>query len=97
MAALLIVRSGNAVVGACGSRCFNADRTRCWCICGGMNHGVGLERATDNTRAHCAEWAARAGADAARPVTFEVALEVAQLPLFDLEEGMTCRDDQGRV
>ena len=35
---------------SCGSQCHNAKHTECSCICGGVNHGVGLNEAIDNTR-----------------------------------------------
>ena len=36
------------ITGRCDTRCYNARRTRCECICGGQNHGVGLKKAADN-------------------------------------------------
>ena len=36
------------ITGRCDTRCYKARRTRCECICGGQNHGVGLKKATDN-------------------------------------------------
>ena len=37
--------------GQCDSRCYNAKSAVCLCCCGGKNHGIGLQRAIDNTRA----------------------------------------------
>jgi hypothetical protein len=37
----------------CDAHCYNAKMARCTCICGGRNHGQGLDRA----RAQTAEWA----------------------------------------
>jgi len=34
----------------CDSRCYDAECAQCDCICGGVNHGVGLAKALDNTR-----------------------------------------------
>ena len=34
----------------CDARCYNATGPDCDCVCGGMNHGAGEERATENTR-----------------------------------------------
>lgn len=45
MSALLIVRSGSVVIGQCDAVCYDAKHTRCVCICGGLAHGVGRERA----------------------------------------------------
>jgi len=41
-------------VGRCDSKCYNAKASGCSCICGGTNHGVGLERAIENTRKNAA-------------------------------------------
>ncbi len=37
----------------CGSHCYNAknDKEFCTCPCGGVNHGVGLAKAIENTKA----------------------------------------------
>jgi hypothetical protein len=35
----------------CDARCYGARTPRCTCICGGRNHGVGLERALQQTQA----------------------------------------------
>lgn len=34
----------------CDARCYNGKNPRCRCICGGHNHGKGLERAVEETR-----------------------------------------------
>ena len=34
----------------CDARCHNARKPRCRCICGGVNHGVGLDQARANTK-----------------------------------------------
>lgn len=34
----------------CDARCYGAKGQKCSCICGGANHGVGLQKALDNTR-----------------------------------------------
>ena len=36
------------ITGRCDARCYKARRTRCECICGGQNHGVGLAEAVNN-------------------------------------------------
>ena len=35
-------------VGRCTAKCYNATTKNCTCICGGVNHGVGLRRAKEN-------------------------------------------------
>jgi hypothetical protein len=46
---LIYVANSNGCVGRCDSRCYEAVMPDCHCICGGKNHGVGLERAKSNT------------------------------------------------
>ena len=38
----------------CDARCYHARGGHCDCVCGGANHGVGLARAVENTRAMAA-------------------------------------------
>ncbi len=33
----------------CEARCHDAKGKKCTCICGGKNHGVGFEKALENT------------------------------------------------
>ena len=40
----------------CSARCYNAKGSNCTCICGGMNHGAGPERAAQNTQLLSQEW-----------------------------------------
>ena len=41
-----------SISGRCDKRCYDAIYPKCTCICGGMNHAVGRDRAIDNTREH---------------------------------------------
>lgn len=65
MTTLLSVHNSEGCVGRCDARCYNAVGDVCDCICGGKNHGAGLERAMDNTRDWAEGWievyAAQAG------------------------------------
>lgn len=40
------------IVRTCDARCHNAHGATCKCICQGINHGVGLNQAIDNTHEH---------------------------------------------
>jgi len=42
--------SGGKRARVCNAQCYNAKFPTCVCVCGGKNHGVGLERAKENTR-----------------------------------------------
>jgi len=45
---ILLTQRVGGVTRKCDARCFNAKSGGCDCICGGRNHGVGLEKALDN-------------------------------------------------
>ena len=49
MATLIVVSNSEGVVGRCDSRCYEAQSPECDCICGGRNHGLGLERSLEST------------------------------------------------
>ncbi len=51
MAILIEVRNGSRVVGRCDAQCYNVAKPHCDCICGGINHGVGLAKAQAATPA----------------------------------------------
>ena len=36
--------------GHCNEQCYNAKSEVCLCCCGGVNHGVGLQKAIENTK-----------------------------------------------
>lgn len=51
----LILRKdkSGAITGVCGAKCYNAKGKKCHCVCAGINHGLGLEKAkykTDKNR-----------------------------------------------
>lgn len=51
MPALLIVYNERGTrLGQCDAKCYNARHRACHCVCQGVNHGVGLRRAAENTR-----------------------------------------------
>lgn len=45
MATLITVKYANGTQRRCDAKCYNAKHPRCKCVCGGMNHGVGLNSA----------------------------------------------------
>lgn len=49
MATLISTHNSNGCGGRCDSKCYDAEQPVCKCICGGVNHGVGLKRAIANT------------------------------------------------
>ncbi len=50
MATLISQTTSSGGTRRCDARCYNGKHARCKCICGGRNHGVGLEKALENTK-----------------------------------------------
>lgn len=51
MTTLIVAREKDgSLAGRCDARCYNAKKPRCRCVCGGYNHGVGIDDAIENTR-----------------------------------------------
>lgn len=50
MATLISVYNSDGCVGRCDEKCHGALQPECHCICGGVNHGVGLAQARKNTQ-----------------------------------------------
>lgn len=46
------------LIGRCDANCYEATEPECDCICGGANHGKGIEKAVDITIERADEWAA---------------------------------------
>lgn len=50
MTVLLEIRQGDRVIRRCDERCYYSLSRCCSCVCGGYNHGAGLEIARELTR-----------------------------------------------
>ena len=48
MATVLAVHNSDGCVGRCDAKCYNAKGSICKCVCGGANHGAGLNQAVAN-------------------------------------------------
>lgn len=59
MQSLIFVRRDGKLVSKCDSRCYQAKQPDCDCVCGGANHGKGLEQSIINTQQHWKEWVQR--------------------------------------
>lgn len=48
---MTLISAGNStgVYGRCDAKCYGAKHPHCHCICGGRNHGAGLDQAMANT------------------------------------------------
>jgi dissimilatory sulfite reductase (desulfoviridin) alpha/beta subunit len=47
---LMEVRTSGGSIRRCDKRCYDAKHKKCTCVCGGKNHGVGLQKALENTK-----------------------------------------------
>ena len=56
MTTLIEVRNSDGVIGRCDAKCYTATNNKCDCICGGKNHGAGLDQAIINTRTMADDW-----------------------------------------
>lgn len=84
MATLIAVYLGRMCVNRCDQKCYGArtPRDNCECICGGMNHAVGLVRAEANTRASSQDWVERSLAKGMEFDQVEVGVAAQMEPLF---------------
>lgn len=48
MTTVLAVYNSDGCVGRCDANCHDAKSAHCTCICGGKNHGAGLQKAIEN-------------------------------------------------
>jgi hypothetical protein len=56
---LIAVYNSEGCIGRCDAKCYAASDPDCDCICGGMNHGKGKQRALDKTRELAESWIER--------------------------------------
>lgn len=56
MTTLIAVYNSSGCVGCCDAKCYNAQSDECDCICGGMNHGAGIDKSIENTREMVDGW-----------------------------------------
>ena len=80
---LITVGNSDGIVGRCDAKCYNAHHPDCDCICGGKNHGAGLQQAMDNTRALAESWVdAYAQRKGLTDYDYQTASALQQLALF---------------
>jgi len=64
----------------CDARCYHGKSKACRCICGGKNHGAGLQKALNNVRDYFAprleDAAKHAYSDATTPGFFQIPFEI---------------------
>lgn len=56
MTTLIAFYTSSGCEGRCDAKCYNATSPECTCICQGKNHGVGLQKAMNNTKEMVDQW-----------------------------------------
>lgn len=75
MAIAIRVSNADGPVGQCDSKCYDADTSsRCQCVCGGQNHGVGRIVAMSNAERSTVQWHDKPVAVELHPETRQVIL-----------------------
>lgn len=92
MVTLISWQSSGGDAGRCDAKCYGAELPVCDCICGGRNHGAGLEKALDQTRELADGWVAEARAGGQVIPWYEVPADVRTEPLFRLDDVPGKRD-----
>jgi hypothetical protein len=84
MVTLISYHSSGGDQGRCDAKCYDAHEEVCDCICGGKNHGAGIEQALGNTRELAESWVARARANGQDITDVELAIQAMHEPLFSI-------------
>lgn len=82
MATLIAAYNSEGCIGRCDAKCYNAKSGICQCICGGANHGVGVNQAIDNTREMAEEWMKNWKQEYPNTETFDVLPAPVQMEMF---------------
>lgn len=83
MATLLAIHLPGGRVLRCDAKCYQATLgTECDCVCGGVNHAKGLERALILTRKQVQRWIEAARRRHSDIIGVEIGVEVQQFDLF---------------
>lgn len=85
MTTLISAHNSEGCYGRCDAKCYKAVHPNCDCICGGMNHGVGIQKAMENTEELADSWIEEYGRKhSEEELTFKVpARAPKQLELFN--------------
>ena len=81
MTTVISAHNSDGCIGRCDSKCHDATHETCTCICGGANHGKGLETAISNTRQMAENWIESYNAANSAPITWEIDSIVTQICL----------------
>lgn len=84
MATLIAAYNSEGCIGRCDAKCYNATGPECECICGGMNHGAGQQKAEQNTRELVESWMEDWQEKHPDTERFEIPEHVQQLSFLDV-------------
>jgi hypothetical protein len=86
MVTLISYSNSSGGQGRCDAKCYDATQPECVCICGGANHGAGLQWSICNTRELAQSWIVRSRAAGQAATGFYLAVEAVHEPLFALDQ-----------
>jgi hypothetical protein len=84
MVTLISYSNSGGEQGRCDAKCYEATKPECDCICGGANHGAGLQQAIASTRELAQSWINHAQETSQDVTGFCLATEATHEPLFAL-------------
>jgi len=84
MATMIAAYDSNGCVGRCDAKCYNATCENCTCVCGGMNHGAGLQRAVQNTTEMAESWIEAYDQKMGESLNYKVLPTPVQLNMFEM-------------
>ena len=82
MVTLIAAYNSQGCIGRCDAKCYEASTPDCTCICGGTNHGAGVNKATENTKALAEKWIEEYQKRTGESLEFEVLPKPVQLEMF---------------
>jgi hypothetical protein len=82
MATLIAAYNSEGCIGRCDAKCYNAVHPDCECICGGANHGAGINQAAANTEALAEKWIEEYRKRLDEQLEFQVMPTPLQLEMF---------------
>lgn len=84
MTTLIAAYNSEGCIGRCDAKCYNATCPECDCICGGLNHRAGIQKAMDNTKKLAEVWMEEYQKKHDEPLDFKIpARKPVQLGLFE--------------
>jgi predicted RNase H-like HicB family nuclease len=82
MTTMIAAYNSDGCIGRCDAKCYNAEHPHCDCVCGGANHGAGINQATQNTQELAEKWIEEYQKRRGETLDFDVLPKPVQLALL---------------